>query len=1001
MSTLLCAGMPTLQAQTLAPVESLEEPILPIEANVRQLPFQEVLIRDPLRKRKPPETPKEVSEIENKQNQRRELLVNAANPNRTLLLRQIYEDLMDIATYYLAVQQGQITSDLPPDQARNKSRAIHRDLLNFGKQLIKESIGNDERTAIAFQLSLIQAFYEESQKSAQESLIKLRSTNLHPERRKVLELVLAIFAAHDTEAQARREGLKRLDQLSNSLERRASTLAHLAAARSLAGYDMRGQKNFSAHPDYKLHLDLVSRFCGSLTPAENSQLFDFSLSLWSSSEDFRQDTSNVPFKVNCYQKAKQMPALLERLAISKLKSKQPDHALVLYTRIGTMVQLPYLAQQIDWRLLQIMRRDFQQEKGIDAFQTALIKSGETFKGTEYAMRVNALHHEFMETELSRAQRRDPAVSTLIQVRERWKRFTQSQLDSPSVRALKVNFVNTLIAYNFREEAVEELYSLASSSDTKLRPSHIERALQLYTTILDRDLRHPWGKALPVDRNKLQTLRKLLQLRLDIPEGKTMEDWVYELNLGLIDRDLGRLAESNARLNRILLTIPDRPLRERAFGLLAASAYANKDWVELERLMLVAVPNGIQTSGPAVGNLPTEGLLQLAIEEQTRSLAAARQTDKALQKSQELLSLLKPSGLRNEFLYLQASLYKDQGQFEKAVECLDRLVAEKVIDETYKRTLLELGRLKIGMGRSNEAAQTYAVMLQIAPQDERSLPLYEVMGDILRTQNKHQEARNHYKSYLSRSQTVEQIEPVAIKLLSLAQEQNRRDWIESDLKEYASTFKDQPKLRSLYLSYLYKADEGGKNLAKVDLRSLFNEEERQLLAVADLLSWNALQQASLQAEVRYNTVRNAIMRNESTIIDQMQNSYKQSYGAFLQACQTTYAGYCAPGLSMLLAEAKRYQELARDLVMPEDASSSSQAAKRDQFIEALETDGKALAQRMLEVARTGNTDPVWLANLASQTQRFWALEGQSSVQRMGFLDLPETSDSTKDPKGDRR
>ncbi|MCX6128532.1 MAG: hypothetical protein NTX25_05630, partial [Proteobacteria bacterium] len=367
--------------------DSMTEPVLGLDLDARILPLYRRILMDPNRKGLVPPDEAGLARLEQALAKDRQNLAEAKPERQAFLRSRLFERLVLKALYWQSVTVGELVNSADSITSNRNLLETHQEIFVLGPQIIKDTSNTKDRASILLQVLLAQAQYDDKRGSAMKNLEKIKSQFTHPKHLELIDFLLALEALETADLGLKKLAVKQLEVLANRMDRRYSSLASLAIARSLAGFASNGRPSWEASPDFASYTRYVSRLCQKLSPAEKNSIFDFSLSIWALQSKFDNQWDPVPFNLGCYEEAQQFPAFLERLAMASARRKQVDRAIALYKHLDSKLKIPVQKQQINLRMAYLMRDDIKNGQYRDDYQDFLMASQASFRGTHHGIRL--------------------------------------------------------------------------------------------------------------------------------------------------------------------------------------------------------------------------------------------------------------------------------------------------------------------------------------------------------------------------------------------------------------------------------------------------------------------------------------------------------------------------------------------------------------------------------------------------------------------------------------
>jgi hypothetical protein len=977
-------------ASSQATQEVQADPILGLDLDVRTLPLYQYILMDPNRKGLIPGNAESLARLEVSLSQDRKALAESPFERQLYLRMRLFDRLVQKALYWQAVLIGerQSTSDIASSQ--RILQETHQEIFTLGPQVLKELKSPKEQAAILLQVLLAQAQYEDKRLQAIRNLSRIRAQLTHPKHIDLVDFLVRLEAIYDPQPETRRQAIKQLEMLANRLDRRFSSLASLAIARSLAGFSSIGRPVAAPQPAFASYLRYVSRVCQTLTAAEKSAIFDFSLAVWTLNSSFEQQWDPVPFNVGCYEQARQFPAFLERLALASAKRKQIDRALVLYQHLMTKLSTAQHKQQANLRMAMLLQDEYRKGRSKEAYQDFLVNAQQSFRGTPHGLRLAQMHDEFMQAELNNRLKELPRSGLLASIRPIYQKYLESSAENPDARSIRAKWADLLAAQGMHQEAMDALLSLIKSSSGAVRNQYLNRALVLQTQVLNWDMNQPWSNTGDREPASLDSLKQLIQFMREQSSGG--EQALFSLNIAVIDRQLGLHESARQQLREILELLLDRKLRAESYQVLLGYALENKDYPDAEKLALLGRRTDLDLVRPLLGYANRDDVYCLALEKQAETLLASGQTEAGISKLNQLILELRPSGRRNRARYLLARSFQELKKFAESKDQLQAIERDGIQDETYRQALLDKGALLMAQGELAASIQSYRMYIEVFPQDPRRREAQFVIIDGLMAQAKHEEARREINSLLAdRNLEDSEVNSLSARLMRLHQATLNNQWLQDDIALLEKHLPDKPELRARLAGLAYRENQGSGSQLRDSVQLRLRDQSSSLFVVSDLMSQIAFERARKDAEAGFASVQQSLMGSQDGVFQRIQDNYNRVRGVYAEACQVPYASHCGPALYETLFQAQRYRGLLQDLNM--DQTGPEQNLAREELNRYLTQEMQALEKRLADAIQHGNTPPDWIMKLSVGDENFWRYSASAAARQINFLALPSEMDSS--------
>ncbi|HET9236860.1 MAG TPA: hypothetical protein VFO10_06395 [Oligoflexus sp.] len=984
-------GLPVLAADNAAPplsAESSADPVLGLDLDVRTLPLYKQILMDPNRKGLIPSSADSVARLEEAVAADRKALAESKPERQSYLRIRLFDRLVQKALYWQSVVLGDRDSASDMASSQRVLQETHQEIFAMGPQILKDMTAPKERAAVLLQLLLAQAQYDDKRVQAIKNLAKIRPQLTHPRHLELVDFLVGLEAVHDAQGEGRSRAIKQLETLANRLDRRFSSLASLAVARSLAGFSSNGRPVAAPSPEYASYLRYVSRLCQTLSANEKNAIFDFSLGVWTLQNGFDQQWDPVPFNVGCYEQARQFPAFLERLALASSKRKQTDRALALYQHVSAKLTNPSQKQQINFRMALLLREEYRQGRKREAYQDFLVNAQQTFRGTPHGVRLAQMHDEFMHQELGKGLADKHMPGYLASTRPIYQKYMDNSAENPDSRSIRAKWAEVLAAHGLRQESISTWISLAQSSSGAVRSQYLNRALALQMQTMKWNMSNPWANETVSDQTGLGSLKQIMLLMREQSAGA--EQALHTLNIAVIDRQLGLHESARQQLRDVLELLGERPLRTESFTVLMTYALENKDYADVEKLALLGRRADLEVTRPVLGFANRDELYRMALEKQADALLASAQPEPAISKLTQLIHELKPSERRNRARYLVARSYQDLQKFTETKEQLLAIERDGVRDDIYRQALLDKGALLMAQGELAASVQTYSNFLVTFPNDPRRREAQFVIVDGLMAQAKHEEARLELTRLLSSRDLEEaEVNSLSARLMRIHQATLNNQWIQEDIAMLERNLPDKPELRARLAGLAYRENQSGHAQVRESVQMRLRDQSSSLFVVSDLMSQIAFERARKDADAGFSNVQKSLMGSQDGVFQKIQDNYNRVRSAYAEACQVPYASHCGPALYETLFQAQRYRGLLQDLNMEQPGPEVALA--RQELNSYFTQEMEALEKRLADAIQHGNTLPDWILKLSVGDENFWRYSASAAARQINYLALPSEMD----------
>lgn len=964
--------------------------ILGFKADTKSLPLYQQAMRDPTRLKSLPQSLDKIDKMAEQNNEDLKSLSKESKKRSRLIARRIFYRQLDTSYFLIEAKSGSLKTQLTDRELISRIEKSYFDLLKTYERRAQYNLSRRERAEMDFHAGMIMIQQDNAFSQGMAKLNAVPLDLLKPEQRKHLQFIRSMYQAHDPDRKTRLSGRLSLEKLALTLPRKAASLAHLAIARSMAGFDWDGQASWEVSLSYKEHMELVSRLCNRYNSIEKSAIFDFLFSVWTRNKGFDGQWNQIPFRINCFDKATNLAVLFERMAIYNLKNNNLQRSLGLYNLAYKRLENPDQRALMNLRINKIRQYQYSIDKDPSPYQESLIQSLKEFRGTIHGIRLAVMHRELLLREIAIYLKKDPKVHSLVGLRETFDKYVTTNLEDPEYRSVKFKFSKALEHFGFKQEAAKNLYNLAVSSSKGLRLQYIEDAIEIQTKLMNWPLRDPLQSLITENAESLERLRQMIELRLTLPVDQKFGSWRYHLNLAKIAQSLDNQGQYIDIMASNIEDISDKTTQAKVLAFLLQEYSRTKNWSKLENLCVWGFGVNLEPFGISRRDSVLSDYYQTALRRQVDAAILVRDYSVALQKISVLLTLLPKSTERNKLLYLSAQTNAEMGKYEHAQSFLNLIESESFKDQILNKTLLENAALSIGSAQLEQAKEKLSTHLKMFPNDPRTNEVKLNLAEVLIAQNEPKEARSLLLNYLQKGDlTASEFAKASDKLMSIGKQMNVSDLHKMDLDfliSIAPTADERARLLARKLQFFKLAE----NQISKSLTDYFNNESSDYLVLSDLKSQLAYMKASRQSDSALLLLQKSIVQDDDkSVLAKVTNQIAGLSTAFRDPCARPYSSHCAPSIEKFKDFSKATARILNDIDYDKTIPNFDELEhQRKLLVTELIDTANEMNLRSEELALQGNTPPSYLSKIYSEQSKFWISEGKFSPNEIGFLELPK-------------
>jgi hypothetical protein len=924
------------------------ERTLKLEADDCCVPLLQGILVDPLRLAEVPKNQQGLDRLTAQIEVDRKALPKAEN--KIYHIRRIAESLVVKAIYWQLRDDG---SNLSDSKARSKAQ---QELLTFAPLAIRSMNRKDDKQNLLFPVALTQYLVNPKQGSMALGTVSTRDSRQAD--------LLDFLKGFDQVSKGNAEGIKILETKAARIGKKASIAAALIKARMLS----------KTGTSYRSELLYASRLCQDLNGSERDKIFRFSMGVWTKAQDFKNQWEPVPFQVACYEQSPGFASLLENLAIYAKSEGRLEKAAAYYADAVSKTKAEAQKADLSSKLADTHRQAYARDGKRETYQSYLIFAESQFHSLPQGVRFLQMHDDLIRWEIAKKMKLDPKPEDLRDVRSIYDRYITAAAFSPAARRVRADWVELLVKHKAMDEAVDSLLSLAKGSSGIVREKYLRQALTYQTGALAVDLEKPWSFPETKDQRQLVRLADIMDLLAPFNKGQLR----FAISRGRVSERLGLSADARTRFKAILPTAPDQKDRNELFTNLLLSAIQLRDYADVEGLIDLSLKQGYRLTQALPENKTLSALYIETIVYQVHDNFAHSRWALSRLKSDKVLTLVPDSSLRLEMLYLKARAFQNERKFNDALVILDQIERSVTLDETWKQSILDKAALQIAQGNLESGSIAYELYLLKAPQGDRVMDVKKSLIDLYLGMDRLAEARRYILELL-KSDDIEGDQQIVLsdKLVTIHKKMAQDQALKEDIAFIkAKGFESQAALAQLMNLSLKR------NPAQPQDSKVFTENDRSLGAVGDFISETAFEAAKIFAISSFVKVQESYKSSKEQSQENLRTSYKAVAKEFAKACDVPSASHCAPAMSELGFEAKRYAQWLAD------ATGTKSTDESRELKAYFEKEEGALSKQLADAISRGNNKARWLNAFSRENSGMWRYIGLGSQNGVSRLDIPQ-------------
>lgn len=931
-----------------APLSADEARVLSIEANDCCVPLLQGILIDPLIASEIPANEKALKRLADQIDSDKKALPTAKN--KAFLTKRIVDALAVEAAYWQLKDNG---TKLYDKQAREKAQGA---LLAFAPLAIRSLQTKEQKQSVLFTVILTQ--YLVNPKKASESLAGIQVTNVP--QADMLEFLKGV----DQADKGSTEGLRNLENHAARISKQASIVAALVKAKALS----------HTKSSYRSELLYASRLCQDLPLSDREKILRFNLGVWTKSIDFNNQWEPVPFQVSCFEETKGFPALLENLAINSRNQGRLDKAIAYFTDAINRTALESQKADLSTKLAEAHRLAFQRDAKRDTYQDYLVLAEGRFHSLPEGIRFLQMHDELIRGEIAKQFKLAPKPENLLDVRGVYDRYIAAAAFSPESRKIRSEWVGLLERHKQFDEAVDGLLSLSKGTTGIVREKYLRHALALQTSSLNVNLDKPWVFPDVKDTRQLARLASIMDLLAPFHKGQL----AFQLSRTRISEKLGLTDDARARFRVLLPTAPNANDRNQIFTSLLFAALTVRDYLDVEQLIELSTKMAYKSTQALPENKTMKALYIDTIVYEINDSFAHNKWPASRMKMDKILSFLPDAPQRSEILYLKARAFQNEKRFNDALTALDEIQGSKVLDQTWKQAILDKAALQLAQGNMEAAVISYELYLAKAPGEDREIDVRKSLVDLYLGLDNLAKARQGMLRLL-KSEDIDGDQQVLLseKLVALHKRLGRDEELRADIAFFQKQgFENRSALAQMLNIYIRR------NPGIPQSEKFFAESDKTLGAVGDYLSESAFSLAKLYSVSKFAKVQDSYKAATEPSPEILRTSYDSVVKAFMRACDVPSASHCAPALSELSFEAKRYAKWL-------DQSIGGKSTDKTRELKAyFEKEQIAVGKQLDDAIASGNNKANWLNAFSRDKPDMWRFIGLGSQTGVSRLDIPQ-------------
>ena len=953
-------------------------PLLPLESNMKSLPFLGGAFRDPVVSKASISSPQEAENLLRNLSEYQSDLSRSNGLRRNELIGQKFEAYAVLEAYLADSASGKFAdnSEASGKIPQNLSET-RRQLVAAAKAYVSVASSPKEKTRAEFHIAVTNYLLGANRGGSVGSLKKLiDGKDLNTSLKARAKLLIAIHAVETGDRKAASEAERTIMSLGNSVPKDGVLASRLALAKRLSR-----DKN----KDYRKHLNVASNLAAGRSQREKDAILSFITAAWRSAEG-KSNWTNPPFNLNPFESSLGAKAIRERVALGDWQEKREGAAIQKMTALKAGFSGTLRMKDFDERILTMHEILYKKSKDATAYEKALLNAKENYQdgvlgeGNEAAVQkmkqdiVNRYRRlvrgEIAEAKGVKASSKERRQA--IALATRYLNFAESPTEKEEINA---DIAAIYVLDKQYAKAVRLYLDLAEQNASGKTKQYLELAAKSQRILAGWPDDPPWdqvkegGKS--AERGQLLDIyTKLLGLSKDHVE------WRYLAHTGLLQISLGQMENAFGEWTKALHASPQVAEASLAAGYMLVTYQTSKRWQNLEDLARFCRDKGVRARHKGK-TLDVNQLLADALFYGGKEALAEQKFDIAIKKLEEFTKTFPKAKNRDEGLYLLAFSYYGAARYRDAVQTMITMIEGYPASKFLRGAALTGGEWSIPMGFEENAIFFFETFLRRFGTDGEAPRIRDTLYDLYLGRGLYAEALAVLRAQASAANVSQDGKTLALQRVMRVEDKYGDS---TRAVKAAETLIHQTKNSAVQAGALGVI---GRSYVKSEQIASLKQIEARLLQlgtgndeVRDNVSEIRLALAEANAKGAFEMIHNLSLTDPLNTLNQRYSKFIAVTKGFERVCELPRAAYCAPALYRVARLSEDFITSLEDIsipqALPESEVTNFEKRKRD-IIGTAVKQAEEMDAKSLQMVSEGNMDPYWTTQILWQNASDWDAE----------------------------
>ncbi|SMF32255.1 tetratricopeptide repeat protein [Pseudobacteriovorax antillogorgiicola] len=973
-----------------------QRPIVPLNYSSRYVPMLDESLRDPMLVKNLVRDDLGFEHIMQDINLQRQELPTARGLRRLELLESLYLKYQNLSYFLIDVKEGRTTVTANYSPIDSKITNVQKNANYYAVELARFTKSNTQRARAFYHLYTNRYLTSSAKGSSVRSLKKVQNhLNGYLKRR-----VTFLEGMYMAEYKNPDKGIKLIRSVIGSMPVRGGISGRLVIAKKLAGLNLRGRRVRKTDSSYRKYLAAAAYRSRNLGRKEKSAVFSYTLGVWRSAEGRNASWASYPFKISHFSDLPESYGMIERIAISDMKSKDYRKAISKYSVLSNKLAGSPYVEKIDMRIINLYEKRYSHHKTGIAMQKILAQYQTKYSKQESSKNyrtIRAKHAQLINRELAKGLRTKTTANVRNAAIAAAYRYLQKFASDGEKITIESKIAKIYARAGQHQKAVKIYMALKDKASGKQSFNFLNLAIASQRTLAHWPAAAPWNginKARPQNRT---TLLAMMELKY-----QSTQAWADLAHIGLLKINLNRGPEAFSDWLAKIKTNPKGRHPQLATGFMALAYKGAKQWQSLEDLSRLAMELRITPKFKGK-TYSAYILLADALFFGGKELFAKNDWQNAIAKLKEFTDIYVKDRRRAEGFFVLAQAYHNNANHPESIETLMTLVNTYPNNSMEQQALLFGGEWSIPMAYEEQTIFFYQRFVNKYPHNRKTLEVRRILADLYIGREIYGYAARIYQDQ-SKDNRVPPEERLRAALAVMDIEARHGEvrhakWGARQVKKMGSH--DHDAMATVY-SFETKIAARGNNLKEVRrLESKINRLSLNQRSVREALAQARLILAQADSKRTKAEFFNLGLTDPQKVLDKQYALFSDVKKKFDAVCEIGESSFCAPAMMILSETTKNTLTAIEDISIPQtlDESIVSKFEERKLGIIAyLDKVSREADAQALGITEEGQTTPDWSREVQWTNDEQLEFDQTNSTAGNGFVQWSPVMEKASDDFG---